>query len=158
MTDTLATLFRELLDGPPGGMCFVLNPGDAGLLRSLDRLSAADASSVPPGHTASVAAHLDHLRYGLSLGNRWRRGEPNPFADADFSASWTRTTVDDEEWARRRAEFRREAAEWSAALQGELPEDPVARAGIVGSVVHLAYHLGAMRQIAPQLAGPPASD
>ena len=28
-------------------------------------------------------------------------------------------------------------------------------AGMIGSVAHLAYHLGAIRQLAPATAGPP---
>jgi hypothetical protein len=41
----LSRLFSELVDGTSGkGGAFVLNTGDVGLLRSLDTLSAADAS------------------------------------------------------------------------------------------------------------------
>src|SRR5687767_2325201 len=145
MQDALALIFKELVEGPPSKMCFVLNPGDAGLLASLDRLSAADASRIPTGHSSSIAAHADHLRYGLSLGNRWRRGDEQAFATANFKESWTRTTVNEEEWKQRRAELRREVDDWGGALKEEIPQDPVARAGYVGSVVHLAYHLGAMR-------------
>ena len=47
---TLAQLFGELVDGAPeGGAAFILNSGDAGLLRSLDKLSAADASRTANG-------------------------------------------------------------------------------------------------------------
>jgi hypothetical protein len=153
MTETLATLFRELLDGPPKDMCFVLNPGDAGLLRSLDGLSAAEASTIPPGHSSSVAAHVDHVRYGFSLLNRWRP-DVNPFADADFSASWKRTTVNEQEWTTLRAELRRECEAWSRTLTMDLPDDEIIRLGVAGSVVHLAYHLGAIRQIDRSIRGP----
>ena len=64
----------------------MLNPGDEGLLRSLEKLSAADASALTPTGS-SIAAHVDHVRYGLSLMNRWSQGE-NPFESADWSASW----------------------------------------------------------------------
>ena len=44
----------------------MLNSGDVGLLRSLDTLSAGEASrAVNDG--ATIAAHAQHLRYGLSL-------------------------------------------------------------------------------------------
>ncbi len=57
---TLATLFGELGEGasPSGG--YVLNPSDPGLLRSLNKLAAADASAFTPTGS-SVAAHVDHL-------------------------------------------------------------------------------------------------
>lgn len=80
LAPTLALLFRELVHGAPEDGAYMLNPGDAGLLRSLDTLSAQQASARPNG-AASIAAHAEHLRYGLSLMNRWAAGE-NPFSDA----------------------------------------------------------------------------
>lgn len=41
----LSRLFSELVDGTTGrGEAFILDTGDVGLLRSLEQLSAADAS------------------------------------------------------------------------------------------------------------------
>src|SRR5918996_2642646 len=112
---TLATLFAELVEGtaPSGG--YVLNAGDQGLLRSLDKLSAA-AASVLTATGSSIAAHVDHVRYGLSLMNRWSAGD-NPFTDADWSASWKRRQVSDDGWQALRAELRTEATRWLNALR-----------------------------------------
>ena len=90
----LARLFSELVDGAsePAG-AFILNSGDIGLLRSLDKLSAADASrSVNDG--ATIAAHAQHVRYGLSLMNRWANEGGNPFADATWDEAWKTVDVD----------------------------------------------------------------
>ena len=72
IASSLTTLFSELVDGAkaPVGGNFVLNSGDPGLLASLDKLSAADASRSVHGG-ATIAAHAEHVRYGLSLMNRW---------------------------------------------------------------------------------------
>src|SRR5688500_20241961 len=86
--NVLPDLFSELVDGAPLDEAYMTNRGDAGLLRSLDRLSATAASKVT-ANGSSIAAHVEHLRYGLSLMNRWAAGE-NPFDDADWSASWRR--------------------------------------------------------------------
>src|SRR3569832_1079702 len=92
ISPALTKLFAELVDGVRGGG-FVLNSGDAGLMRSLDQLSAGDASqSVNEG--ATIAAHSQHLRYGLSLMNRWAREGGNPFADATWDKAWEMSTVD----------------------------------------------------------------
>src|SRR5262245_50785467 len=112
---TLATVFGELTDGPPGAEAYMLNRGDPGLLGSLDRLTAAEASVAMDGG-ATIAAHVDHLAYGLSLLTRWSAGE-NPFADADWAASWRRTSVSDAEWPQLRARLRGEAQRWLAVLQ-----------------------------------------
>src|SRR5918996_418988 len=95
---SLSKLLVEIFDGPPGNEAFVLNPGDPGLLRQLDTIEASAASTRPmPGKT-TIAAHVDHVCYGLSLLNRWAAGEANPWATADWNASWQRRTVTDDEW------------------------------------------------------------
>lgn len=152
----MALLFRELVHGAPDGGAFMLNPKDAGLLRSLDTLSAEAASTRPNGG-ASIAAHVDHLRYGLTLMNRWAAGE-NPFSDADWSASWERQTVDEAEWEERRRALRTEVEQWLRGLAEPRQVNEVELAGMIGSIGHLAYHLGAMRQLDRAMRGPPASD
>jgi hypothetical protein len=98
---------------------------------------------------------VDHLRYGFELLNRWSRGE-NPFADADYSASWRRGTVSSDEWIARRAALAVEIAEWERALAGPQELGEMELTGILASVAHLAYHLGAIRQIDRALQGPRA--
>jgi hypothetical protein len=152
LTTTLTTLCAELVDGAPASQeCYVLNRGDAGLLRSLATLSAADASQAATG--ATIAAHVDHLRYGLSLMNRWAAGE-NPFADADWSKSWRITSVSAREWDQLKDQLRAEAHRWFTALRAPREVTETELNGIVGSIVHLAYHLGAIRQIHSKTRGP----
>ena len=90
---TLTALFSELVDGAnvPGG-AYILNSGDLGLLRSLDKLSAADASRSVHGG-ATITAHAQHVRYGLSLMNRWASDGGDPFADAFWEEAWTISAV-----------------------------------------------------------------
>jgi hypothetical protein len=149
---TLGTLFAELIDGAPTSGGYMLNGGDHGLLRALDRLPAAGASKLT-STGSSIAAHVDHVRYGLSLMNRWNSGE-NPFAGADWSASWKKTTVSETEWRALRADLRTEANRWLAALRAPREVEELELNGMVGSVAHLAYHLGAIRQIDSSLRGP----
>lgn len=153
---SLPLLFSELVYGAPDGGAFVLNPGDAGLLGSLDRLSAEAASQTSKGG-ASIAAHVDHLRYGLSLMNRWAAGE-NPFADAQWAVSWERGRVSEEEWRELRRDLRAAVDEWHEALQSSRDVSGIELDGVIGSIIHLAYHLGAIRQIDPSMRGPKAND
>ena len=152
ISTTLTTLFSELVNGAPQAGAYMLNAGDEGLLRALDKLSAKQASTLTPTGS-SIAAHVDHLRYGLSLMNRWSAGE-NPFGTADWSTSWKKTAVSDDEWTTRRAELRTEATRWLEALGMPRDVQPIELNGIVGSVAHLAYHLGAIRQINQTTRGP----
>lgn len=149
----LAQLFNELTEGVSGGSGFVLNTGDIGLLRALDTLSAADASrSVNDG--ATIAAHTQHVRYGLSLMNQWAVDGGNPFADAKWDEAWTISTVGETEWTAIRDGLRDEARRWAAVLKGPREVQDVELTGMVASVAHIAYHLGAIRQIHKSVRGP----
>jgi len=150
----LARLFAELVDGPPtAGEAFMLNSGDAGLLRSLHKIAAADASrSVHDG--ATIAAHAQHVRYGLSLMNRWAAEGGNPFADAKWDEAWKISTVDAPAWREIRDGLRDEVRRWLTVLQTPRAVEVVEFTGMVGSIAHLAYHLGAIRQINKDARGP----
>jgi hypothetical protein len=151
---SLATLFSEVAKGTAGsGDAFVLNSGDIGLLRSLDRLSAAEASRSVNGG-ATIAAHAQHLRYGLSLMNRWAAEGGNPFADATWDAAWKVAAVSDPEWQEIRDALRGEAARWLEVLRAGREVSEIELCGMIGSVAHTAYHLGAIRQISAATRGP----
>ena len=152
LRESLRGLLRELVDGPKGDMQFVINPGDPGLLGSLGRLSAADASAQPDGRP-SVAAHVDHVRFGLNVLNRWYAGE-SPFADADFAASWKKNQVNQEQWRQALDALRQEAQAWIDSFDKPRDWDPVTLGAAIGSVAHIAYHLGAIRQIVRSASGP----
>jgi hypothetical protein len=152
--ESLTTLFAELVEGTKSpGDAYVLNSGDVGLLRSLDRLSAAEASRALDGG-ATIAAHALHLRYGLSLMNRWATEGGNPFADAQWDEAWKTSRVDERVWAEIRDGLRGEARRWLEALGSPREVQTVGLTGMIGSIAHLAYHLGAVRQIAAGARGP----
>jgi hypothetical protein len=159
LTSVLPTLMGELVDGSPDprARTYVLNRGDAGLLASLDRLSAA-AASATHGGGASIAAHVDHLRYALWLLNRWAAGVPTRWQDIDWTASWKRSVVSDEEWRTLRDELRHEASAWTNVLRTPREVSDVEAGWMAGSVAHIAYHLGAIRQIDRATHGPTAED
>src|SRR5947208_7851119 len=89
----LSNMLTEIFNGPPGGEAYLLNPGDPGLLRQLETITSDTASNPPARGRTTIAAHVDHLRFGFSIFNRWFSGEQNPWADADGTASWRRTSV-----------------------------------------------------------------
>ena len=154
---SLPSLFTELVHGVPEGVeAFMLNPGDAGLLASLDLLSADVASRASQGG-ATIAAHTDHLRYGLSLMNRWAGGEKNPFANADWSQAWQTTSVTASEWAELRRALRTEVERWLDVLKSDRTIRGKELDAVVGTLIHLGYHLGAIRQIAADARGPRAT-
>jgi hypothetical protein len=145
--NALVKLLVEIFDGPPGNEAFVLNPGDPGLMRQLDAIDAETASARPMAGKTTIAAHVDHVCFGLSLLNRWLDGEANPWAGADGDASWKRTAVNDEQWQSLRAELRRQWEAWRKQMVQRTSWDDLSAAGALSSAAHTAYHLGAIRQI-----------
>ena len=154
VVDTVKGLLSELAHGPTD-VAYVLNRGDRGLLASLRSLSAAQASAQPDGRS-SIASHVHHVRYGLNLINRWARGE-DVYGQADWSESWRHQQVNDSEWDALVAGLEHEIRNWQEAMALPRPLDVAAIRETIGSVVHLAYHLGAIRQLNAATAGPRAT-
>ena len=155
----LPMIYRELVHGSPdpGARTYLLNQGDEGLLAALERLSADQASRSIDGG-ASIAAHVDHLRYGLAVLNGWANGTLRSRKEIDWTASWRTTVVSEADWRTLRDALRREADAWLHALGTARDLSEVEAGWLAGSVAHLAYHLGAIRQIDRATRGPTAED
>jgi hypothetical protein len=145
--NAVSKLLTEIFDGPPGEEAYILNPGDSGLLRQLETISAATASKQAIPGKPTIAAHVNHVHFGMSLLTRWISGEENPWADADWNGTWKRNTVTDEEWRTLRDNLRRESDTWRRAVTTRTQWDDINAAGALSSIAHTAYHLGAIRQI-----------
>ena len=143
----LSNMLTEIFDGPPGQEAYVLNPGDPGLLRQLESIDASAASKRPVSGKPSIAAQVDHLHYGLVVLNRWAAGEANPWAGADFNASWQRSTVAEDQWRTLRDALRHEADTWRKGVVARTSWDGVSAGAALSTAAHTAYHLGAIRQI-----------
>jgi hypothetical protein len=157
--NVMATLGAELALGvPPGAKgSYMLNLGDPGLLTSLDKLSAAAASATHAGG-ASIAAHVDHVLYGVRLLNEWLAGAEAPWTNADWTLSWKKNVVSEAEWRALRDELRRELTAWVEGIRTPRELNDRSLGWVMGSIAHLGYHFGAIRQIDRAARGPTAED
>lgn len=120
--------------------------GNHGLIATLAGLSAVQAST-PTDLGLSVAAHAAHSAYHMEVIVRWVQGDRGPF---DWKGSFGSGTVTPQEWTTLQARVRA-AYEGVVALAqqppnpGESEED--AAGGLAGGIAHVAYHLGAVRQL-----------
>jgi len=153
----MATLLRELTAGTPPTGGYMLNRGDKGLFASLERISAEEASMIVSGGS-SIAAHVDHVMYYLALMNRWAAGEKNPWKGADWKASWTRTSVTQESWASLRHAFETETRRWLQTVSQPREVNETELTSMLASIVHLGYHIGAIRQMDRKCGGPSANN
>jgi len=86
--------------------------------------------------------------------NRWAREGGNPFADAKWDEAWKTRAVDEPQWREIKSGLRGESEQWLNALKSPRDVGRVELAGMIGSIAHLAYHLGAIRQISKETRGP----
>ena len=64
-------------------------------------------------------------------------------------------TVTEEEWRERRDALAREARAWLADFEKRDQWNAITLTGTIATIAHMAYHLGAIRQIARAAVGPP---
>jgi hypothetical protein len=86
--------------------------------------------------------------------NRWATEGGDPFSDAKWEEAWKISEVSDDDWAKIRQGLRDEIQLWLDALGSSRAVTRAELNGMVGSIAHLAYHLGAIRQIAVAARGP----
>jgi hypothetical protein len=86
--------------------------------------------------------------------NRWATDGGDPFTDARWEDAWKISRVDAKEWQEIRDGLHDESDRWITALGTIESTANPGLAGMIGSIVHLAYHVGAIRQIARNARGP----
>lgn len=117
--------------------------GNSGLFATLEALSAGQASD-PTILGTSVAAHAAHVAFHLEVGVRWASGDRGPF---DWKGSFEPRVVDRAQW---QATCMRVRAAYQATVDlARKTEawDEDATSGLAASLAHVAYHLGAIRQV-----------
>lgn len=143
VADQLRAVLEEALHGPEGDWAYFSDPGSDGLMGTLRSLSGSTAShSSGPGGT-TIAAHAHHLSFALEFAAAWIRGDREPRC---WDESWRVGTVDEEEWAELRAKLRRRSQEFMQVVETADLSSDEALGGAMGTLAHLTYHLGAIRQ------------
>ena len=143
----LAVLEEACEHTPKAWTYFTDNKPDSGLFDTLAGLSAADASR-PSGGT-SIAAHVNHVLFGMNASAAWIQGDQTP---RDWSQSWRVSTVDDATWITLIEHLRVGYTELRQAVQTDAAASAMTIGASIGAVAHIAYHLGAIRQKLAHLA------
>ena len=143
---SLQYLLKETFEGAPNGSSSIYLDRGIGIFSTLDELSATQASFSITGTT--IAAHSDHARYYLEVLNNFLSGIVQ---SADWNRSWEKKVVDDKQWDDFKSNFREMYKTVTETFQKteEWDDDKITEA--IAIIVHSAYHLGAIRQIAKNL-------
>ncbi|HVO40096.1 MAG TPA: hypothetical protein VMV03_13785 [Spirochaetia bacterium] len=141
LTQVLGVL-AEAFEGPRERWSYFTDTGrDSGLFGSLAKVDAAAASRVI-GRT-SIAAHVNHLIFGLHASARWVEGDRTTHS---WTESWSVSQVDEAGWTRMREELRAAYADMDRVIRLFAIASEEAMGGVLGALAHAAYHLGAIRQ------------
>jgi len=141
----LFTLWDEILGIPDKteGPMWVLDL-NTGWAQSLAAVNAAEASRpIAPGGT-SIAAQTAHAAYYLEVFEAIVHGRHAP---ADWKASFHPAEVDEAAWTQQKERFFGAAARVAELIRGNTDWQALHLGGAMASVSHLAYHLGAVRQM-----------
>ena len=136
------SVLREAVEGPSGpSTYFIDNRPDAGLLGALGCIDSAGASRIWGDTT--IAAHAHHIAFAMADSAAIIEGNHTP---PDWKESWRVKTVDDAAWKELVARVGREYQRLRRAIESRASSGGEAFGDAVGSIAHVAYHLGAIRQ------------
>jgi hypothetical protein len=141
-----ASLLYEIIDGPaePAVTWVVSNAPNTGLLGTMAAMTAEQASHAPAPGRKTAAAHGQHLRFALELAAQRLQGQS---PEADWDSSWEPSIVTPAEWKQLQERIRAASATVRQLIADGESWDGMMLQGIVATVAHTAYHLGAMRQL-----------
>ncbi|MEZ0325898.1 MAG: hypothetical protein ACAH95_08320 [Fimbriimonas sp.] len=141
-------LLRECFEGRPQGQDFTwFVEGKEGIFDALSSTTAEQASAKPSPECSSIAAHATHVLFALQFGNSFIGG---PKVEGDWESSWHKQAATSEEWQQLAIAIRREYEFFLNWFETSFPDrevEPAMFAGVLGTLPHMAYHLGAIRQL-----------
>ena len=142
-TNSVLYLLKETFEGSsPEGSAY-LDRG-VGVLNTIEKLSAENASRSIDENGATIAAHLEHARFYLVTLVEFMNGRTEK---VNWDESWLVKKVNETEWKLLKENTRRDyevVTETFRTIEN-WNEDNIGEA--IAIVAHTAYHLGAMRQI-----------
>lgn len=141
-TSALYLLLDETFDTVQG---VYLDRGTS-MFETLDTISAEEASIPVGGRCATLAAQVKHVAFYLDVTDHYFR-DPN-FPGADWDEIWRTTkAVTPAEWDKLKIDLRKSYDRIKLLIE-DTPAWNSEReiGGIMGVIIHTAYHLGEIRQ------------
>ncbi len=120
--------------------------GGTSFFETLAPLSAAEASRSLTSTGTTIAGHVEHTRFYIRILEAYM--DKNPPKETDWSQSWLVKTVNDHEWNSLRDQLKEDYDRLSEKFKKTDWNDESRLGGALAIIVHTAYHLGGVRQIA----------
>lgn len=153
--EQVLAVIREAFEGVDRWSYFLDHGAQFGLLGTLRSLDAATASRLSGGKSsiygaaasgpsqASIAAHAQHVIFGLEVFTNWIKGIRTNY---DWDLSWAVSDVDDQAWAALLDRLQASYAELKRAIEEHGARSVESMGGGVGAIAHTAYHLGRIQE------------
>lgn len=143
---SLLELLDELYVGSEGKQTWVIDqdPGH-GVSRAIEQIEALQASMPIVEGGSTIAAHTEHLRWSIQLALEYFDGKmPSP----DWSESWRIHKVNDQEWQKLQQDLLKSYKDLRIAVAERKDwSNQQFRQGTLALLPHVAYHLGAIKQL-----------
>jgi hypothetical protein len=146
--NNISKLLRETFEGSPEGEGSAYLDRRAGVFSTIEKISAETASRSIGETDATVAAHLEHARHYTAALVEFMNGRTEA---VNWDESWLVKTVDETEWNLLKENVRRDYEKAIETFQSVENWDDDKVGDAMAIVVHTAYHLGAIRQIAKSI-------
>ncbi len=142
IVEHLTGTLREALEGPGNITYFLDHDHPSGLFADLFQLSGEQAHLTYCGE--SIAMQVQHLAFAMDVAARAIRGDRSP---VDWSVSWQCHGEDQAHW---HAIKQRLASAYRClvdSIRAINVHDDLSLQTAVGTIAHVSYHTGAIRQI-----------
>jgi hypothetical protein len=143
VTSQLLAVLKETIEGPGEGGSFFLDP-NTGLLQTLETLNLERVFASPAPGRPSIAAHVKHTSFHMNAICAWPRGD---HSRRDWPSSFVLENHDAATWTALLEELKFEYGDFQNVIREFASGSDEALGGAVGGIVHVAYHLGAIRQL-----------
>jgi hypothetical protein len=149
--DPFFAVWNELIGGEDAtgtAAMFVLDEGgDLSTTLAATSAQAASRAAFPGG--ATMASHVAHAAYFLET---FESVIMNVHRERDWPGSFQPAVVDEPAWQATKDRFLAVASRIAALIRGNPHWQPEHVRGALVNLAHLAYHLGAIRQMARAVA------
>lgn len=144
VTDTILSILDEAFDRPPTSWAhFTDGDGDSGYFGTLQKIDFRDAQRAIAG--TSIAAQTKHVTFVIRVATKSRSTDSDAPDAGQWRQSWAIDNLDSEKWRQMCQELRKAYYDLRHVISEASLTDDETFANVIGVVVHIAYHLGAIR-------------
>lgn len=145
VTDQLTAILEEAFEHPPKPWSYFTDPSpDAGYFGILAKVTAIEAKRSIGSN--SIAAQVKHIIFSMKASMAFIEGNPNSPGPDQWQESWQVAELTEATWKQLQDGLRNAYYALRDNIQSHAALRPEAMGAAMGTIAHVAYHLGAIKQ------------